>query len=33
MNQIKETIDPIGWIRIWDDEGMLLIWFYDVDLC
>jgi hypothetical protein len=33
MNQIKETIDPIGWIRIWDDEGMLLIWLYDVDLC
>lgn len=29
----EESIEPIGWIRIRDDEGRLMIWIEDVDLC
>lgn len=25
------TTEPIGWIRIWDDDGVLTIWIYNVD--
>jgi hypothetical protein len=25
------TTEPLGWIRIWDDNGMLTIWIYNVD--
>jgi hypothetical protein len=24
---------PLGWVRIWDDEGVLLVWIENVDLC
>ncbi|MFQ5906349.1 MAG: hypothetical protein ACE5JA_07230 [bacterium] len=29
----KETIQPIGWVGIWDEQGRLTIWIKNVDLC
>ena len=30
---LGETIEPIGWIKIRDNQGMLTIWIMDIDLC
>jgi len=33
-NQIEAPkIVPLGWVRIWDDDGVLLIWVKNEDLC
>lgn len=29
----KESIEPIGWVRIRDDQGRLMFWIADVDFC
>ena len=31
--QGESTIEPIGWIRLRDDQGALMIWIKGVDLC
>jgi len=28
-----EGVDPIGWVRIRDDQGQLTFWIQDVDMC
>jgi len=34
VNQLETPkIVPLGWVRIWDDEGVLLIWIKNEDLC
>jgi hypothetical protein len=33
-NQLEAPkIVPLGWVRIWDDDGVLLIWIKNEDLC
>ena len=30
-NTDSDIIEPMGWVRIWDDKGMLLIWLFEIE--